>query len=933
MASIPSVFLSYSHEDEKWKERLKVHLKPLEQLGTLVLWDDRRIDAGATWYDEIQQAMDAAKVAICLISPDYLASDFCTKEEVPYLLRRRTEHGMHLLPVLLNSCHWQVHSWLQGIQVLPKDGKFVLLDFQGNEDEVFRIVAKTVLDLLQGGETAAPVPPLPSSEAPGSPERREALPPPRLEITRLPVTGAELFGRRSEMKWLNQLWDERRVRIASLIAWGGVGKSTLINKWLESLEADGYRGARRVYGWSFYSPGMGSRRGTSSDQFVHQALEWFGDPDPTKGLPWAKGERLAKLIGRERTLLILDGLHPMQSTYDGDRGRIQDPALSTLLSCLALSSGESLCLITSRERLPELDRFPKTAEQKDLEQISARSGRALLRVGGVRGTDAELEEISGDFGNHALAVQLLAAYLRDSTLHAASEIPDLAVSDAEGRHPRRVLEAFARRFGESPELDLLKILGLFDRPASQEALAAIREAPVIPGLTEHLFGLSEADWLRLVRRCRDLKLISRRDPDSPETLEVHPLLREHFGERLCREDHDAWRQGHSRLFEHYRRSVQEFPETLTEMTPLYVAVVHGCKAGRYQEAFSEVYWRRIARGEELFSRKKLGAIGANLAALSAFFEDPWTQPVPALDESAQAFLLNWVGFYLRAFGRLDDAVVPTQLALAARIEQEDWQRASASAGNLSSLHLTRGALPLALTYAQWGVELADRSDQIAERIKALGVLAETLHQIGQQDEALSVFHRAEKLQKSWDPTHPLLFSFPGFLYHDLLLDLDDWREVKRRAAQVLRWDEKEGVRRDIAMEHLALGLALLRQEQENGTEDFEICEDHLERAVEGLRERSDLLPRALLGRASFHLASRRPDLARSVLDEALTLSRHCGLCLQEVDCLLALARLHLTRNEKEEARKSLARAHELIEETGYHRRDRDLSELAASVAD
>ncbi len=932
MVSIPSVFLSYSREDEAWKERLKVHLKPLERLGALVIWDDRRINAGATWYDEIQQAIDAAKVAVCLISPDYLASDFCTKEEVPYLLRRRADHGVHLLPILLRPCLWEVHPWLRGIQMLPRDGKFVLRDFRDNEDEVFRTVAKAVLDVLEVETTVAPGPSLSVPETVDLSRGREALPPPRLEVTLLPVTGAELFGRQDEMNWLHQLWDERRVRIASLSAWGGVGKSTLVNKWLETLAAEGYRGARRIYGWSFYSPGVGSRV-TSSDQFVNHALEWFGDPDPTKGLPWTRGERLAKLIERERTLLILDGLQPVQSTYGGERGRIRDPALSTLLSCLAISSSESLCLITTREPLPELDRFPETVVRKNLEQISTGAGRALLRVGGARGTDAELEEISEAFGNHALAIQLLAAYLRDSTLRAALEIPDLAVPDAEGRHPRRVLEAFARRFGKSAELDLLKILGLFDRPASQEALAAVREAPVIPGLTEHLLKLSEADWLRLVQRCRDLRLISRPDQDSPDTLEAHPLLREHFGERLSKEAPGAWREGHRRLFEHYRSSARELPETLAEMTPLYVAVVHGCKAGRHQEAFSEVYWPRILRGEEFFSRKKLGAVGANLAALSAFFAEPWTQPVATLDESTQAFLLNSVGFHLRAFGRLEEAAAPTRLALAARIEQKDWRNASSSASNLSSLHLTRGALPLALIYAHWGVELAERSQHMSERIKRLAILAETLHQIGQWDEARSSFHRAEELQKSWDPERPLLCSVSGFLYHDLLLDLGEWREVKRRASQVLQWEEKEGVRRDIAMEHLVLGLALLRQQEEDGTGELEVSEEHLERAVEGLRERSDLLPRALLGRARFHLACKRPDLARSVLEEALTLSRHCGLCLQEVDCLLALAHLHLTLNEKAEARENLSRAHTLIEETGYHRRNRDLSRLAASVAD
>ena len=62
------------------------------------------------------------------------------------------------------------------------------------------------------------------------------------------------------------------------------------------------------------------------------------------------------------------------------------------------------------------------------------------------------------------------------------------------------------------------------------------------------------------------------------------------------------------------------------MQPLYAAVVHGCRAGRQQEACDEVYWRRIQRGNEFYSTKKLGAFGSELTALAGFFDRPWSQP-------------------------------------------------------------------------------------------------------------------------------------------------------------------------------------------------------------------------------------------------------------------------------------------------------------------
>ena len=68
------VFISYSHNDTEWLERLQKHLKPLKREGRIDLWVDTRIDEGDLWRDEIRQALDATKVAILLVSPDFLDS-------------------------------------------------------------------------------------------------------------------------------------------------------------------------------------------------------------------------------------------------------------------------------------------------------------------------------------------------------------------------------------------------------------------------------------------------------------------------------------------------------------------------------------------------------------------------------------------------------------------------------------------------------------------------------------------------------------------------------------------------------------------------------------------------------------------------------------------------------------------------------------------
>ena len=130
-----------------------------------------------------------------------------------------------------------------------------------------------------------------------------------VSIARLPATGRDLFGREAELAWLDACWAEG-VHVATIVAFGGVGKSALVNAWLRRMADDGWRGAERVYGWSFYS--QGTDRLTSSDEFFSEALRWFGDTEAAPTSPWDKGERLAALVRKERALLVLDGVEPLQ---------------------------------------------------------------------------------------------------------------------------------------------------------------------------------------------------------------------------------------------------------------------------------------------------------------------------------------------------------------------------------------------------------------------------------------------------------------------------------------------------------------------------------------------------------------------------------------------------------------------------------------------
>jgi hypothetical protein len=107
MPSSPStrtkVFISYSHADKDWLDRLKRHLKPLVREGNLDYWDDTHIRPGDDWKQEIQNALDTAQVAVLLISADFFASDFIDETELPPLLEAAKAKGVRILPVILSA--------------------------------------------------------------------------------------------------------------------------------------------------------------------------------------------------------------------------------------------------------------------------------------------------------------------------------------------------------------------------------------------------------------------------------------------------------------------------------------------------------------------------------------------------------------------------------------------------------------------------------------------------------------------------------------------------------------------------------------------------------------------------------------------------------------------------------------------------------------
>jgi Protein kinase domain/NACHT domain len=480
--------------------------------------------------------------------------------------------------------------------------------------------------------------------------------PEKISITRLPVTGSNFFGREADIAFLDEAWANRNVNLVTIVAWAGVGKSTLVNHWLMQMAAEHYRSAELVFGWSFYRQGT-SGRASSADEFLDAALSWFGDPDPRVGTAWEKGERLAKLIANRRTLIVLDGLEPLQNPPGPQEGRLHEPSLQALLRGLAgFSMG--LCVITTRLPIADIsDHEGASVLCYELEQLSSDAGAQVLRALSVVGDEEKLRSASDEFSGHCLALTLLGSYLTNAhngDIRCRKEVSErLAHDERQGSHARKVMESYQCWLGEGAELSVLRILGLFDRPADEKALRALLKPPAIRGLTESLIDLNPTEWRANLARLRRAKLLAAEDPHNPGHLDTHPLLREYFGDQLQSQRVEAWKECNRRLYDYYRTLAPQLPDNFKEMEPLFLAVICACNVGFYREALHEVYIPRIQRGKACFTANVLGARGALLSVLVHFFElGRWGLPVEMAVEGQnltaedQLFILMQAALYL-----------------------------------------------------------------------------------------------------------------------------------------------------------------------------------------------------------------------------------------------------------------------------------------------
>lgn len=145
------VFYSYSHKDERHRERLEVYLSTLRRENLISEWHDRKITPAKEYEGEISSNLESADIILLLISPNFIASDYIYDKELKRAMERHEADEANVIPIILSPCEWKTLSFGK-LQVLPRDGKPVTT--WNNRDEAFLNVAngiRSVVEHLNGG--------------------------------------------------------------------------------------------------------------------------------------------------------------------------------------------------------------------------------------------------------------------------------------------------------------------------------------------------------------------------------------------------------------------------------------------------------------------------------------------------------------------------------------------------------------------------------------------------------------------------------------------------------------------------------------------------------------------------------------------------------------------------------------------------------------
>lgn len=674
-------------------------------------------------------------------------------------------------------------------------------------------------------------------------------------------------GRVEMLETMTGWYKDKKVRIGALIGWGGVGKSALVRKWYDNLEDNNIR-PDGIFWWGFY-------RNAFLEQFLNALLRYVTggqiEPEEIKST-WVKIERIKEYIHQGVYLIILDGLEEMQKGQaTGEQfGCMAHKECTDMLKFIADTKGDGLCLITTRYKLKDIEKYEgKVYQKEEVERLSVEDGRNLFEKVGVKGSKKEIDSVIEEYDGHALSLTLLSKYLVEDfggDIKKAKDIPPFYSDKEAGGKAHRILLWYTKQLNEEQSA-FMKIFSLFRMALRDQDFQGVFRAEMETDMNQSLIAMSDFAFKRMVDNLSDRRLITK---DQETRYATHPLIKSYFESVFEKEDKKLC---HKCIYEYIGGYAPEQAETLEEMQPLFEQVYHGCATGLYNEVYDNIFLDKIG-GHPTGYRitHKLGAWETALSLVRTFFPEGDLSQMPLVSKKrAQSWLLAAAGVLLLDTGRLKEAEVPLKRCFEIDIELEAWENLSLDYQNLAGLQFRTGEIESGLESAKRALEMSEKAKDDEYIMTSRAYIGWILHLSGKTEEAEKEFKEADELEGKISDDQ--LYSCKGFQYADFL----------------------------ISMERIDEAIELTRH-------NIEICKrnnwtNHISRCHRCLGSIQRI--KANYKEAQIHL------------QKALEIARKVGMPFLEIKALLESGRLHLDTEEYKDAIRDAGQILKICERTGF----------------